>query len=145
MTPSTRTAVPAVRTEPARLLARADAELVTARLSPDPADRFEHAHLAAIRSAAAIIALRGVPARRSRSRTVWELLAEAEPDLGPWSAYFAGGARARADLDAGRFDAVDSAHALELVACAEDFRDEVAILLDPAVGFPVLPRSAVAS
>lgn len=145
MTASTRTARLAVRTEPDRLLARADAELVAARLTVDPADRFRHAHLAAIRAAAAVIALRAISVRRARSRTVWELLAEAEPALAAWSVYFAGGARARADLDAGRFDAVDARRAQELMACAEDFRDEVAILVDPGAGFPVLSKPAVAS
>lgn len=145
MNARTRTRGPVVRAHPARLLARADAELVAARLSDGPADRFVHAHLAAIRAAAVVLALRAVPARRGRSRTVWELLSEADPSLAAWSVYFAAGARTRARLEAGLFEAVDDRRSWELVACAEDFRDEVAMLLDPDAGFVTLPRSAVAS
>ncbi|CPU65859.1 Uncharacterised protein [Mycobacteroides abscessus] len=42
-------------------------------------------------------------------------------------------------MDAGRIDEVDPRRADELVACAEDFRDEVAMLVDPDAGFVRLP------
>lgn len=126
---------PTVGHDVVRLLARADSELVTAGLASDPAERFVHAHLGALRAAAAVVALRGRPSSRSRARSVWDLLALVEPGLSPWSVYFAGGARIRAAVDAGRFDAVTSAQADETMACAEDFRDEVAMLLDPDAGF----------
>ncbi|MBE7698931.1 colicin transporter [Oerskovia sp. Sa1BUA8] len=119
----------------ARLLARADAELVAAGLTADPAERFVHSHLGALRAAAAVVALRGRPPARSRARSVWDMLALVEPGLAPWSLYFAGGARTRAAVDAGRFDAVEARRADEIMACAEDFRDEVAMLVDPDVGF----------
>lgn len=125
----------AVSPEVASLLARADAELVAATLATDAADRFLHAHLAALRAAAAVVALRGRPSPRSRARTVWDMLALVEPGLAAWSGYFAGGARLRAALDAGRPVEVDPARADELVVCAEDFRDEVAMLVDPETTF----------
>ncbi|MCB7137770.1 SAV_6107 family HEPN domain-containing protein [Cellulosimicrobium marinum] len=122
-----------------RLLARADAELVAATSATDPAERFLHAHLGALRAAAAVVALRARPQRRGRARAVWDQLADAEPSLAAWTTYFAGGARVRAALDTGRLDTVDARRADELLACAEDFRDEVAMLVDPAAGFAVLP------
>ncbi|MET3976113.1 SAV_6107 family HEPN domain-containing protein [Cellulosimicrobium sp. TH-20] len=128
-----------VPAEVRRLLARADAELVAAALAQDAGERFVHAHLGALRAAAAVVALRARPPRRGRARTVWEQLADAEPALAAWSVYFASGARVRAAVDAGRFDEVDPRRADELVACAEDFRDEVAMLVDPDAGFVRLP------
>ncbi len=117
------------------LLRKADAELAEAARSADPGDRFVHAHLAAIRSAAAVVALRGRPSARSGARTVWDMLAHAEPELAAWSGYFAAGAPLRAAVDAGRPEQVEPARADELLACAEDFRDEVAMLVDPQAGF----------
>jgi hypothetical protein len=129
----------AVPTEVRRLLDRADAELVAAALAQDAGERFVHAHLGALRAAAAVVALRARPVRRGRARSVWDQLADAEPSLAAWSGYFASGARVRAAVDAGRFDAVDPRRADELMACAEDFRDEVAMLVDPDAGFVRLP------
>ena len=43
----------------------------------DPSERFVHAHLAALRSAAAVVALRG-DAPRGRARAVWDLLTRVE-------------------------------------------------------------------
>jgi hypothetical protein len=118
-----------------RLLARADAELVAAGLAGDPAERYVHAHLGALRAAAAVVALRGRPAARSGARSVWDMLVLVEPSLAAWSVYFAGGARIRAAVDAGRYDVVDGRQADEIMACAEDFRDEVAMLVDPGAPF----------
>ena len=64
---------------------------------------------------------------------------------GSWDVYFASGARLRAALDAGHPDVVDAARAGELVACAEDFRDEVAMLVDPAAEFSRPMHWAVAA
>ncbi len=128
----------------AALLARADGELAAAEAASDPAERFLHAHLAALRAAAAVVALRGRPSRRSGARSVWDMLAVVEPGLAAWSGYFASGARLRAAVDAGHGEDVTPARADELVACAEDFRDEVGILVDPDAGFarPLAPASA---
>ena len=117
------------------LLRRADAELAQAHAAPDPGDRFRHAHLAAIRAAAAVLALRGRPSPRSGARTVWEMLERVEPDLAGWSGYFAAGAPLRAAVDSGRSGQIASARADEIVVCAEDFRDEVAMLADPDAPF----------
>ncbi|GAB2454748.1 SAV_6107 family HEPN domain-containing protein [Xylanimonas ulmi] len=125
----------AVSAAVSRLLGLADAELVEAARADDPADRFVHAHLAALRSAAALVELRGRPGPRSGARTVWEMLAKVEPALAAWSVYFASGARLRAAVDAGHGEEVGAPRADELMACAEDFRDEVAMVVDPHSGF----------
>jgi hypothetical protein len=116
------------------LLVRADAELAAAVAATDPGERFVRAHLAALRSAAALVALHGDPPR-GRARAVWELLTRVEPELAAWSVYFASGARLRAAVDAGLRDDVPAARADELLACAEDFRDEVGLRVDPGAGF----------
>jgi hypothetical protein len=120
-----------------RLLARADAELAAAVQAGDPGDRFVHAHLAALRSAAAVVALHDGAVPRGRARSVWELLTRVEPELAAWSVYFASGARLRSAVDAGRAADVPLARADELLACAEDFRDEVGMRVDPQAGFAV--------
>lgn len=122
------------------LLRRADAELAQAHAASRPDDRFRHAHLAAIRAAAAVLALRGRPSPRSGARTVWEMLVRVEPDLAPWSGYFASGAGLRAAVDSGRTGEVDGSRADEITACAEDFRDEVAMLADPDAAFAHRPH-----
>lgn len=116
-----------------RLLARADSELGAAVSTDDPDDQFLHAHLAALRTAAAVVELRGRPGPRSGARTVWEMLNKVAPELGLWSVYFASGSRERSAIESGL--GVEPARAAELIACAEDFRDEVAMLIDPNVTF----------
>lgn len=126
-------------------LTRADAELMLAHHSTDAGERFRHAHLAAIRAAASIIELHGRPSPRTGARTVWDMLTRVAPDLGRWSYYFASGAHLRAALDAGDCDAVGDERAAELLACAEDFRDEVAMVLDPHALFAQYSLHVVAS
>ncbi|MCA5893161.1 colicin transporter [Isoptericola sp. NEAU-Y5] len=128
-----------------RLLARSDAELAAAATASDPAERFEHGHLAALRAAAAVVALRGRPSPRTGARSVWDMLARVEPDLAPWAGYFASGARLRVAIEAGHGEQVTARRAAELVACAEDFRDEVGILVDPDGGFALRLHAAPAA
>ena len=129
------------------LLTRADAELLAAQFSSEAWERFSHAHLAALRAGAALVAARGRPAGRRAPRTVWELLEVVAPELTPWSEYFAGSAALRSALDAGRFDAVSESRAEQAVCAAEDFVDAVrhAICADSAPrrdGRSVLAASA---
>lgn len=107
------------------LLARCDAELLAAQFSSDPADRFLHAHYAALRAAGAVLETRGKSRVRGQSSNVWQLMARHIPDLGRWSTIFAESARFRSAIDSGRFDLVDDARADQLLAAAEDFRDAV--------------------
>ncbi|MDT0165528.1 SAV_6107 family HEPN domain-containing protein [Actinotalea sp. AC32] len=107
------------------LLRRSDEELVAAQLSPEPAARFVHAHLAALRAGAAVLELAPRPARRTRPRPVWELVADAAPELAAQAAWFAGGAALRAAVEAGRADDVPEERADTAVAAAEEFQDAV--------------------
>ncbi|MCZ0973563.1 SAV_6107 family HEPN domain-containing protein [Streptomyces albulus] len=70
-----------------------------------PNDRFATAHLAALRAAAAVLAVRGRPEptarRRKTIRSAWEVLPEVAPELTEWSALFAAGADRRARAEAG--------------------------------------------
>ncbi|HEY3438901.1 MAG TPA: SAV_6107 family HEPN domain-containing protein [Actinotalea sp.] len=112
------------------LLGRSDAELVAAQLAPHPADQFLHAHLSALRAAAAVLQVTGRPVRRPAPRTVWDMVALVAPALAEWTAFFASGAAARSAVEAGRADAVDAVRAERTLAAAEDFQDAVRSLLD---------------
>jgi hypothetical protein len=114
------------------LMARADAELLAAQFSSEAGERFVHAHLASLRAAAAVLAVRGRPTGRRAVRTVWEMLAAVAPEVESWSVYFAAGAAGRRAVEAGRSDAVDAPRAEEVLCAAEDFLDEVRALLDTA-------------
>ncbi|HEY0215274.1 MAG TPA: SAV_6107 family HEPN domain-containing protein [Cellulomonas sp.] len=120
-----RGAAPGLSGRTAELLERADAELVAAQFSSEPWEQFTHAHLAALRAGAALLAERQPVAGRRAPRTVWELLDHAAPELGRWSTYFAAGAGLRAAVDAGRFDAVSAERAEQVLCHAEDFLDIV--------------------
>ncbi|MFE7076127.1 SAV_6107 family HEPN domain-containing protein [Streptomyces sp. NPDC057620] len=87
------------------LLAQARAGLDEAALLEMPNDRYATAHLAALRTAAAVLAARGRPEtterRRAKIRSAWEVLPEIAPELAEWSVLFASGARRRARAEAG--------------------------------------------
>lgn len=124
------------------LFARADAELVAAQFSPEPWERFTHAHLAALRAGAGVVAARGVPGGRRAPRTVWAQLDVAAPELTRWSTYFAAGAVLRSAVDAGRFSAVSEERAEEVLCAAEDFVDAARALLALDEPGPTVGRRA---
>src|SRR3954452_9101943 len=105
------------------LLARADAELLAAQFSPEPWEQLSHAHLAALRAGAAVVASRGTPSGRGAPRTVWGMLGVVAPELSSWSTYFADAASLRSAVDAGRFELVGPQRGEEAVCAAEDFVD----------------------
>lgn len=128
---------PSGRTD--ELLRRADAELLAAQFSPEPWERFTHAHLAALRAGAALLADRAAQPSRRAPRTVWELLDRSFPHLSRWTVYFAGGAGLRSAVEAGRFDAVSEERAEDVVCMAEDFLDVVRRELEPESDTPAAP------
>ncbi|WP_197021564.1 SAV_6107 family HEPN domain-containing protein [Cellulomonas sp. HZM] len=111
------------------LMNRADAELVAAQYSPESWERFSHAHLAALRAGAAVVAARGTVPTRGASRTVWALLRKAAPELDRWAAFFEAGAAVRSAVDAGRFDVLSEERAEDTLCAAEDFVDAARALL----------------
>jgi hypothetical protein len=127
------------------LLAQAQHGLDEAVEMPTSNERFATAHLAALRTAAAVLAVRGRPEthprRRARIRSVWEVLPEAAPELTEWSALFASGAARRARAEAGIAGAASRRDADDLVREAGVFLRLVERML---VAQPALPQPRVA-
>lgn len=127
------------------LLAQAQHGLDEAATMPTANERYAAAHLAALRTAAAVLAVRGrpesSPRRRKAIRSAWEVLPEAAPELTEWSALFAAGADRRARAEAGITGAADWRAADDLVRDAGVFLRLVERML---VSQPALPRPRVA-
>lgn len=110
-----------------QLLRRARLEVEAADTSSDPQMRFLHAHMAAIRAAAAVLAVGGGPVRRRRRvLSVWEQLAERGDPWETWAQTFAAGAAMRAAIEAGRAEGLEDRDADAAVMAVERFLDEVA-------------------
>ena len=85
-------------------------------------ERFRLAHIAALRTTAAVFAERGRPAHtRRRLISAWVLLRAVAPELTEWSAYFAAAAPARAAVEAGAGSAVSARDADDQLRAAVDF------------------------
>ncbi|QKW06003.1 hypothetical protein HUT18_05930 [Streptomyces sp. NA04227] len=123
------------------LLGQARQGLDEAALLPTANERYATAHLAALRTAAAVLAARGrpdpSPRRRARIRSAWEVLPQVAPELTEWSALFASGARRRALAEAGIKDAASRRDADDLLRDVEMFLGIVERMLVPV---PTLPR-----
>lgn len=135
------------------LLAQARSGLDEAATLDVPNERYATAHLAALRTAAAVLAAHGYPdnspaaprargtaprgGRRAGIRSAWELLPETAPELSEWSALFASGAGRRARAEAGIRDAASSRDADELLRDAAMFLRLVERML---LVQPVLPQ-----
>jgi len=83
------------------LLDRSRASLLSACRADSVAERYVEAHLAALRAAAALLAARSRPSRRSQLRSVWEVLPQLAPELTEWAVFFAASAKRRAALERG--------------------------------------------
>lgn len=108
------------------LLDRAHEGLEAARRATTPGERFVSAHLAALRSAASVLAVRGRPRRPGGVLNVWQVLPRVAPELAEWAAFFSAGAPRRAAVEAGRVDAVSAREADDLLRDAETFEHLVA-------------------
>ena len=104
-------------------LARSAESLSEAIAATDAPARYAHAHVAALRAAAALLAARAhpEPARRRPQRNAWVLLAEIAPELAEWARFFAAGAAKRAAAEAGSTRAVSEREADDLVRDADRF------------------------
>jgi len=120
------------------LLTQAHIGLEEAAALQAPHERYATAHLAALRTAAAVLAVRGRPEatgrRRRRIRSAWEVLPEIAPELAEWSTLFAAGAERRARAEAGIASAASARDADDLVRAAAMFLRlvERMLLLRPA-------------
>lgn len=109
------------------LLAQARVVLGEAAAASEPGERFRLAHLSALRSAAAVSALRGRPsAERRRLMNVWVLLERVAPEHADWAAYFAAGASVRAAVEAGATGVVTPRQADDQLRAAGEFLTIVA-------------------
>ncbi|MFG2999135.1 SAV_6107 family HEPN domain-containing protein [Streptomyces sp. NPDC048340] len=135
------------------LLAKARSGLAEAARLTRPNERYATAHLAALRTAAAVLAARGRPEpvnprRRPRIRSAWEVLPEIAPELTEWSALFASGAARRARAEAGIADAATGRDADDLVRAVSMFLRLVERMLElhapatqgPPQTLPHVPR-----
>ncbi len=118
------------------VLAAARRGVVEAYLASTPHERYAAAHLAGLRAAAAVLAVRTRPAStaaerraRSRPRSAWVLLGQVAPELAEWAAFFAAGAAKRAAAEAGLPGAVTSREADDLLRDAEIFLSLVETIL----------------
>ncbi len=104
-------------------LIRSAESLREAFVAPDPARRYAAAHVAALRAAAALIAVRTTPdvAGKRKQRNAWVLLERVAPELAEWAQFFASGAGKRAAAEAGSSRAVSEREADDLVREADRF------------------------
>ena len=117
------------------LLDRSCAGLLQACAARTRGERYVAAHLAALRAAAAVLAVRGRPTARGGPRSVWEVLPKIAPELTEWAAFFAATASRRAAVEAGRGDIITAREADDLLRDAEAFHHAVEDLL----GLPQQP------
>jgi hypothetical protein len=136
---------PAAAGSATRDLSRARAALAEARETDDHLIRYSSAHVAALRIAAAMLAVRARPVRsgprRRVQRNAWVLLAEVAPELGEWATFFAAGASQRAAAEAGLERAVTTREADDLVRAVESFYELVESSLR-LTDQPVLPDAS---
>ena len=118
-----------VTTPSADLLVAAQRGLVEATYAETAAERYVGAHLAALRSAAAVLAARAQPAKgRARLRSVWSVLPAVAPEFTEWAQFFAASAAKRSAAEAG-LRVVTQREADDLLRDAETFHDQVCTLL----------------
>ncbi|HEX6246671.1 MAG TPA: SAV_6107 family HEPN domain-containing protein [Nocardioidaceae bacterium] len=105
-------------------LERAALSLREAITATEVTQRYAHAHVAALRATAALLAARAQPTgpRRGRAqKNAWVLLAEVAPEFSEWATFFAAGAAKRAAAEAGSTRSVTEREADDLVRDADRF------------------------
>ncbi len=108
------------------LLRRCEEGIRVAERAGEPGERFCAAHMAAIRAAAAVLAVRGRPRRGSGALNVWQVLPKVAPELSEWAVFFNAGATRRAAVQAGICGAVSGRDADDLLRQTAIFADVVA-------------------
>ena len=104
------------------LLERARGLLAEAAAAETADERFRLAHLAALRTGAAVLAERGRPASaRRRLLSVWVLLPSVAAEYTEWASYFAAAATARAAIEAGAIRVVTTRAADDQYRAAGEF------------------------
>ena len=120
------------------LMERSRAGLLHAAAARTCSERYLAAHMAALRAAAAVLAVKGRPGSRGGPRSVWEVLPRIAPEMGEWASFFAATASRRAAVEAGRGDTITAREADDLLRDAEAFHH----IVETSFGLPyqqVLP------
>lgn len=107
------------------MLDRSRASLLDALAAETAGLRYLSAHLAALRAASAVLAIRSRPGSRGAPRSVWEILPRFAPDLAEWASFFAATGPNRAAIEAGRHHVVTAHEANDLLRDAEAFHHVV--------------------
>lgn len=120
------------------LLGAARGCLRDAARSDRPGDRYVAAHLAALRAASAVLAVRARGSSTRRPTSVWALIETLAPELGEWTAFFTATARKRQAVEAGAVSVIGQREADDLMRDAERFLGVVEALLGigAATGLP---------
>lgn len=123
---SDRFAIPArsmPNRSPLELLILARQGLAEAAEETHDGPRYATAHLAALRAAAAVLAIRARPVsgHRSQVTNVWSLLIQVAPELREWAEFFAATARKRTMAQAGVARVVTAREADDLLRDADHF------------------------
>ena len=103
------------------LIEQARQALIDAHYARYPGERYARAHLAALRAAAAVLAVRARPRRRAAPRSAWTLLSTVAPELAEWAAFFAAASATRAAVEAGVHRLVTDRDADDMVRQAGQF------------------------
>lgn len=105
------------------LLSQAKTTWAEAVLEPRVTEKYRSAHLAALRAAAAVLAMRARPVATTRRRptSAWVLLQAVAPELSEWTVYFADSAHRRAAIEAGALSVVSEREADDLLRAAGEF------------------------
>lgn len=112
------------------LLSRGKSELHTARLEQSADRCFAAAHVAAIRVAAAVLAMRARKKSPSGVQNVWSALRKAAPELTPWVAYFERSAKTRGRIEAGLRVSLSGFDAQLHIRHVQQFIADVQLVLD---------------
>lgn len=109
------------------LLRRAHAELDAATTVGSPREQFLHAHMAALRGAAAVLAagVAGPTPRKRKVRSAWEQLAEMDGAWQQWAEYYTASAQTRAALESGQLRDLTEVDAREAVLLAGRFLADI--------------------
>lgn len=129
VTSSSRASQPAVPETSYSYLLRARTALAEAATATEDTRRYAMAHVAALRTTAAMLAARTRPSPTRGQRNAWVLLARVVPELEEWAVFFAAGAGKRAAAEAGLSRSVSTREADDLVRAAEQFLDLVERML----------------
>lgn len=124
MSPSVRPSPAPVAGTVLDLIDRTRIGLLQACHADSAEERYQLAHLSALRAAAAVLAADARRTPGSRPRNVWAVLPTVVPELAEWAQFFEGTARHRAAVDRG-VSVMSTREADDLVRQVETFLELV--------------------